>query len=61
MSKMKGGGTQTTQWYIIQPTIAFVFACMAKIQYVSSTNSLGGAKTFIGGAKTPPEINPACE
>ena len=39
MSEIKGGAVPTTQWYIIQPTIAFVSVFMARIQYVSSTNS----------------------
>ena len=43
MSEIKeggGGAAETTQLYIIQPTIAFVSVCMAKIQYaLSSTNS----------------------
>ena len=27
----EGRAAQTTQWYIIQPTIAFVSVCMAKV------------------------------
>ena len=41
MSEIKGGQFKQPSgiYYIIQPTIAFVSVCMAKIQYVSSTNS----------------------
>ena len=47
MSEINGGAAQTTQWYIIQPTIAFVYVCMHNMAKINK---------FLKGANRPEAI-----